>query len=95
MVRLDLQVCCSGAYFKTPNEKLESTYVFVLGYRSPKLQLDFRTNDLGIVFKDFEFATLEGRASVTAVGPSHTVKVTNDLLFPLLLSLSLLELLLL
>lgn len=69
------QVCCSGAYFKTPNEKLESTYVFVLGYRSPKLQLDFRTNDLGIVFKDFEFATLEGRASVTAVGPSHTVKI--------------------
>ncbi|KAG0603364.1 hypothetical protein M758_10G087700 [Ceratodon purpureus] len=69
------QVCCSGAYFKTPGEKLSTPYIFVLGYRSPKLQLDFRTNDLGIVFKDINLAARESRFSVTAVGPSHTVEI--------------------
>lgn len=47
----------------------------MLGYRSPKLQLDFRTNDLGIVFKDIHFSPLESSFSITAVGPSHTVEV--------------------
>ena len=47
----------------------------MLGYRSPKLQLDFRTNDLGIVFKGINFAPLESSFSITAVGPSHTVEV--------------------
>lgn len=71
----DWQVCCAGAYFKSPNQKLKSPHIFVLGYRSPKLQLDFRTNDLGIFFKDIHTAPLESRFSVTAVGPSHTVEV--------------------
>lgn len=70
-----MQVCFSGAYFKTPNEKLSSPYLFVLGYRSAKLQLDFRTNDLGIVFKDKDFKPLDSSFSITAVGPSHTVEV--------------------
>lgn len=69
------QICCAGAYFKTPIEKVSSPYIFVMGYRSPKLQLDFRTNDLGIVFKDRHFAPLESCFSLTAVGPSHTVEI--------------------
>lgn len=77
IMKLDLQVCCAGAYFKTPIEKFSSPYIFVLGYRSPKLQLDFRANDLGIVFKDVKFAPLESCFSITAVGPSHTVEVNR------------------
>ena len=82
-VRFNLQVCCAGAYFNTPIEKLSSPYIFVVGYRSPKLQLDFRTNDLGIVFKDINFSPLESSFSIAAVGPSHTVEV-NSCLFTLM-----------
>ncbi|KAG0610707.1 hypothetical protein M758_7G085500 [Ceratodon purpureus] len=69
------QVCCAGAYFNTSIEKLSSPYIFVLGYRSPKLQLDFRTNDMGIVFKNINFSPLESCFSITAVGPSHTIEL--------------------
>lgn len=71
----DTQICFSGAYFNTPNEKWSSPYLFVLGYRSPKLQLDFRSNDVGIVFKDVDFKPRDSGFSITAVGPSHTVEV--------------------
>lgn len=85
IILLDLQVCCAGAYFKTPIGNLSTPYIFVLGYRSPELQLDFRTNDLGVLFKDMKMAPLESSFSITAVGPSHTAKVkflsvTNNLL---------------
>ncbi|XP_024395888.1 uncharacterized protein [Physcomitrium patens] len=69
------QVCFAGAYFETPNEKLKTPLIFVLGCRSPKLQLDFRTNDLGILFKSVEISPLDSRFSITAVGPSHIVEV--------------------
>lgn len=70
-----LQVCCAGAYFKTPIEKISTPYIFVLGYRSPELQLDFRTNDVGVLFKDMKMVPSESSFSITAVGPSHTLKV--------------------
>jgi hypothetical protein len=69
-------VVCSGASFKTPGGKLESPHIFVLGYRSPSHKLDFRSNDLGILFKDIHFAPQQSRFSVTAVGASHSIEVT-------------------
>jgi hypothetical protein len=72
------QLCFSGAYFNTPNETLSSPYLFVLGYRSPKVQLDFRTNDIGIVFKDKDAKPRESSFSITAVGPSHTIELRTS-----------------
>lgn len=68
------QVVLSGAYYII-NDNVKTPYIFAMGYRSPELNLDMRTNDPGVVFKDFEILPLEGRFAVKAVGPSHTLQI--------------------
>ncbi|MCO5576004.1 hypothetical protein L7F22_029811 [Adiantum nelumboides] len=68
------QIVLSGAYFKI-GDNTKTPYLFAMGYRSPDLNLDMRTNDPGVVFKDFEILPLEARFAVKAVGPSHTLQI--------------------
>lgn len=68
------QLVCSGAYFRL-GDNLKTPYIFVMGYRSPQLRIDMRTNDPGVIFKDIMILPSKGKISVTAVGPSHTIKI--------------------
>ncbi|KAI5067405.1 hypothetical protein GOP47_0017933 [Adiantum capillus-veneris] len=68
------QVVLSGAYFKIGGDT-KTPYIFAMGYRSPDLNLDMRTNDPGVVFKDFEILPLEAKFAVNAIGPSHTLQI--------------------
>lgn len=68
------QVVASGAFFKI-GDTVKMPYIFAMGYRSPDLNLDMRTNDPGVVFKDIKILPLEGKFLVKAVGPSHTLQI--------------------
>ncbi|KAL2610895.1 hypothetical protein R1flu_022587 [Riccia fluitans] len=69
----DAQIIGSAAFFKVGG--VNTPYVLAMGYRSPVVSIDMRTNDVGTIFKDIDIRPLEGEFSVKGVKASHTIKI--------------------
>ncbi|BBN15852.1 protein MpPKC9 [Marchantia polymorpha subsp. ruderalis] len=69
----DAQILGSAAFFTLGSVK--TPYIVSMGYRSPVINIDMRTNDLGTVFKNIEIKPLDGEFSVTGVSTSHTIQI--------------------
>ncbi|OAE34858.1 hypothetical protein AXG93_2528s2270 [Marchantia polymorpha subsp. ruderalis] len=61
----DAQILGSAAFFTLGSVK--TPYIVSMGYRSPVINIDMRTNDLGTVFKNIEIKPLDGEFSVTGI----------------------------
>ncbi|KAH7278540.1 hypothetical protein KP509_38G045500 [Ceratopteris richardii] len=67
------QLVLSGAFFKVGGS-VDTPYIFAMGFRSPDLNINMRTNDPGVLFKDFEVVPSARSFAVRAIGPSHTLQ---------------------